>query len=216
MAQIERAALIAEHKYPPAMHTVVWLFDQSSCHKAYAPDALNATHMNVHPGGAQPALHDTVWAGRPQKLVGSDGVPKGMKQVLEERGINTATLLAADMRVILSNYEDFRTEKTIVERYLLDRRHLVFFIPKFHCELNPIERVWGQAKVYSRAHTNFTLPGLRKIITPALDSVQLDSMRKYFRKTRDYERAYREGYKAGREVEQALKVFKSHRRFFFE
>ncbi len=47
MAQIERAALIAEHKYTPAMHAIVWLFDQSSCHKAYAPDALNATEMNV-------------------------------------------------------------------------------------------------------------------------------------------------------------------------
>lgn len=67
MAQIERACKIAEYKYTPAMHTLVWLFDQSSCHKAYAPDALNAkNNMNVKPGGAQPILRDTVWAGKIQ------------------------------------------------------------------------------------------------------------------------------------------------------
>ena len=38
MAQVERAVCIAEFKYPPAMHTLVWLFDQSSCHRAYASD----------------------------------------------------------------------------------------------------------------------------------------------------------------------------------
>ena len=62
-------------------------------------------------------------------------------------------------RKILSNHDDFRNEKTILERFLIDRGHKVIMIPKFHCELNPIERVWGQAKRYSRAYTNFTLPG---------------------------------------------------------
>ena len=77
------------------------------------------------------------------------------------------------------------------------------FIPKFHCEMNPIERVWGQAKRYTRAHTNFTIAGLRNIIQPGLDSVSVDLIRKYFRKAREYERAYREGHQAGMEVEMA-------------
>ena len=28
-------------------HTLVWLFDQSSCHRAFADDAINAHRMNV-------------------------------------------------------------------------------------------------------------------------------------------------------------------------
>ena len=68
------------------------------------------------------------------------------------------------MRIILANHTDFSNEKTVVEHFLLDRGHLVRFIPKFHCELNPIERVWGKAKCYTRAYTNFTLVGLRRII----------------------------------------------------
>ena len=214
MAQIEKATKIAEYKYPPAMHTLVWLFDQSSCHRAYAPDALNVNNMNVKPGGAQAVMRDTVWAGSIQRMVFNNGVAKGMKQVLEERGINTQTLKAPDMRMILSNHEDFRTEKTIVEHYFTDRGHHVHFIPKFHCEMNPIERVWGQAKRYTRTYTNFTFPGLRKIMHDGLNSVTLDMIRKYFRKDRDYESAYREGLEAGKIVEQAVKIYKYHRRIF--
>ena len=68
---------------------------------------------------------------------------KGMKEILEERGINTSTLTGPQMRIILANHTDFSNEKTVVEHFLLDRGHLVRFIPKFHCELNPIECVWG-------------------------------------------------------------------------
>ena len=149
-------------------------------------------------------------------MVNANGEAKGMKQVLEERGINTATLLADDMRTILSYHHDFANEKTMVE-HLLEKEGLVgTFLPKFHCELNPIERVWGQAKKYSRAHTNFTIVRLRTLIDPALDSVSTDLIRKYFRRVDEYERAYLDGRKAGKELEQAVKVFKSHRRVFFE
>ena len=213
---LKDAVVIAEHVYPGDNHTLVWLFDQSSCHKAFAEDALNARRMNVRPGGNQPQMRDTVWGRKVQTMVMADGTPKGMKMVLEERGINTSRMNADNMRIVLANHEDFRTEKTLVEKYIESRGHIALYIPKFHCELNPIERVWGQAKVYTRKHTNFTLPRLRQIVGPALDSVRLDLIRKYFRTVGDYEKAYMEGRKAGKELEQAVKVFKSHRRIFFE
>ena len=68
--------------------------------------------MNVKPGGKQAVMHDTVWARQKQAMVDAAGVPKGMKQILEERAINTSTLLADDMRKILANHEDFRSEKS--------------------------------------------------------------------------------------------------------
>ena len=72
-----------------------------------------------------------------------------MKLVLKERGINTATLKADDIRTILSFHHDFRTERTLVEQSILDKGQQIVFFPKFHCsELNPIERVCGQAKHY--------------------------------------------------------------------
>ena len=50
MLQMKKAVQIAEFKYNPSTHTIIWLFDQSSCHKAYTPYALNASKMNVNPG----------------------------------------------------------------------------------------------------------------------------------------------------------------------
>lgn len=214
MEQMSKAVKIAEFRYDRDTHTIVWVFDQSSCHKAYAPEALNVNKMNVFPGGVQAKLRDTVWAGKVQTMVFSLGVPKGMKQVLEERGINTTTLRADDMRKILANHDDFRTEKTILETFLSEKGHTCLFLPKFHCEFNPIQRVWGEAKCYSRKHTKSTLPRLRNILPAAFDSVSVTTIRKYFRKSRDYERAYDEGYQAGTGVEKAVKLYKSHRRVF--
>ncbi len=96
MKNIEDAARIAEFKYPSEKHTIAWLFDHSSCHRAFADDALNANKMTVRLGGKQPKMRGTTWARQPQSLVDEDGVPKGMKQVLKERGINTERMLADD------------------------------------------------------------------------------------------------------------------------
>ena len=51
--QIEHAYEIADVKYPKGEGwKVVWVFDQSSCHKAMAPDALDAAKMNVNQAGS--------------------------------------------------------------------------------------------------------------------------------------------------------------------
>ena len=68
-------------------------------------------YMNVKPGGKQRVMHDTRWCGMEQKMVFSDGTPKGMKAVLQERGIDTTGLVADKMREILKKHSDFRDEK---------------------------------------------------------------------------------------------------------
>ena len=93
MQQLEAAVKIAEIKYPKADRWKwVWIFDQSSCHTAMAEDTLDVTKMNVGPGGKQPKMPDTVWAGEVQKMCYNLGIPKEMKKVLEERGINITSL----------------------------------------------------------------------------------------------------------------------------
>ena len=48
MEQLEYCAKIAECKYPRSDgFRVVWVFDHSSCHRAFAENALNAYKMNV-------------------------------------------------------------------------------------------------------------------------------------------------------------------------
>ena len=67
MTQNENATLIAETLYPKEQgYRIVWIFDHSSCHGAFAKDALNAYKMNVKPGGK---LRDTIYKGTPQRMV---------------------------------------------------------------------------------------------------------------------------------------------------
>ena len=106
IAQMERAVVIAEMKYPKEegwRH--VWVFDHSSCHAAMADDALDVNKMNVRPGGKQRIMHDTVWNGKKWRMytIASDGtkVAKGLKIVLEERGVSTVRKGADWMRETL-------------------------------------------------------------------------------------------------------------------
>ena len=54
--------------------------------------------MNVNPGGGQPAMRDTTYNGRVYKLVDSNSVPKGMRRILIERGVDVRGMKAANMR----------------------------------------------------------------------------------------------------------------------
>ena len=87
------------------------------------------------------------------------------------------------------------------------------FFPKFHCELNAIERNWCHAKKYTRAHCNGSITRLRRIVPEALETVSVELMNKFFSTCRLYEMAYREG-KTGKDVEGAVKLYKSHRRVY--
>ena len=54
----------------------------------------------MNPGRAQPRIRDTIWDGQPQMMIFPNGRPKGMKNVLEEWGIDTDRIRAADIAKI--------------------------------------------------------------------------------------------------------------------
>ena len=220
MAQIDKAFKIAEAKYPPRVYKHVWVFDHSCGHTAYAHDALVVSRLSRKPGGKQPAMRDTTWAGRPQKMVMDDGTPKGAAMILEERGINTATLKLEDMKIILSCHDDFKNEKSALHQKLEAKGHTVLFVPKFHCELNGIERVWGHAKRYTRAYCDYKFDSLRSTVPKALDLIPKETIKNYIQRSRNYMFSYLKGSLPGREMESEVesevkkfgKEYKSHRR----
>ena len=139
LQQVEKTIDIFERVHPQAK--ALFLFDNAPSHRKYADDVPNADRMNVGPGGKQPKMRNTVWAGGMQHLVDDSGVPKGMRAVLEERGVDTTDMRAGDMRNKLKTFTDFQRQKTILEQYIESRGHICLYYPKFHCELSPIERV---------------------------------------------------------------------------
>jgi hypothetical protein len=50
------------------------------------------------------------------------------------------------MYCVLSLQEDFVNEKPMIQHYVESCGHICMFLPKFHCELNPIQLLWGYAK----------------------------------------------------------------------
>ena len=133
--QVARAVKIANIKYPKSNGwRVVWIFDHSSCHAAMADDSLDVNQMNVKPGGKQRKMRDGVFDGKIQKMIMSNGVAKGLKMVLEERGVNTTGMNADKMREVLGNFSDFKNEKSRIERILTEKHgHIVYMLPKYHC-----------------------------------------------------------------------------------
>lgn len=111
LEQTQKAMRIFEDSFPGCVG--VFMFDCSSAHEAFAPDALRASVMNKSDGGEQPLLRDGYYAVRdtqsgqsvivPQQMwYWADGeeddpqnpgqkvkvkVAKGIKSVLQERGL---------------------------------------------------------------------------------------------------------------------------------
>ena len=192
LEQVGKAIDIFESKYLYAQG--LFLFDNAPSHKKCSNDALNVSHMNVKEGGKQPVMRDTMWNGEVPKMLDDDGIPKGMKRVLEERGVDTKGMNAIKMREELGQHPDFSNPKTILEELIEERGHMCIFLPKFHCELNAIERCWCHAKKYTIQYANGSIIRLRKIVPESLQTCTPDVICKYFKTCRDYMRANRGGY----------------------
>ncbi|KAF8139716.1 hypothetical protein EV363DRAFT_1392657 [Boletus edulis] len=213
--------------YPGKNHDGFWtnenlfVFDQSSVHGAFAKDALNAKEMNVKPGGKQRKMHDTtipmdnpnpLLRGMPQVMVfpvnlpsehadhAFCGQPKGMQQVLEERGLLSVLERANNGKVVgecqmckllhkaqerlaheaaaegaddvivdttgngvreSMRMDYFMNEKPLIQIIIEGAGHVCWFLPKFHCKLNPIEMYWGWVKAHDG--TDAAITGFRLV-----------------------------------------------------
>ena len=150
---------------------------------------------------------------------------------------------------MLAMQPDFRTECYSALQHAVEKRitlagadgavysclrHLCLlsFIPKFHCELNWIERIWDASKAYARSHCAYTLQGLRDTVplslsqdiselpeelrdSPDLPVSPLYLQRRWARISRQYMHEYRKGLDAceaiRRVTEQRTKPQARHR-----
>jgi hypothetical protein len=156
------------------------------------------------------------------------GLPKGIRQVLWERGLwdpnGEPKLSKADAAKRLRLCEDFATEQTELQRVFTNRGHILLLSPKAHPELagKGIEYSWGKAKRDFRQHNDCVAKNLHENVQKSFESLPLGRVRKFARKTREYMRAYAkshmlfgateadklEGYDA---VKKFVKGSKTHR-----
>ena len=69
--------------------------------------------------------------------------------------------------------------------------HKVVRLPPYHCDLNPIEMVWGIAKNHvARNNKTFKLKDTETLVSHALDSIKSSSFKDCIKKTEGIENDY--------------------------
>ena len=143
-------------------------------------------------------MADTTFDGQVQSFYFSEGHPragvfKGMQVILEEHGhpeIAKKNAQCKDFkcppgvrdcccRRFLYTEPDFVQVESNLEIIAQELGVMVIFLPKFHCELNPIEQCWGYAKRVYRFFPESSREGqLEKNALAALGEVNLSLIRK--------------------------------------
>jgi transposase len=215
--QTDRALDIFERNHPKGR--AVMGFDSSTNHRAYAPNALVAAHMNVGPGGKQAIMRDGWFIDkktgkRVAQSMHVNGNAKGLLAVLTERGIKVTDEKGVNFKQekltdLMAAEPDFKEQKCLLQEWIERRGHICLFFPKFHPELNAIEMVWSSWKRMLRKLCDGSFESLGANVHIALRAIGLEEIRAYERHCQRYYKAYREG-KSGYEAAQL--VYKSHRR----
>lgn len=81
---------------------------------------------------------------------------------------------------VLSLQDDFVNEKPLIQHYIESRGHVCLFLPKFHCELNPIEMLWGYAKYRYRNVTDGKFSTAKTLVPQCLDMCDVLTIRRFF------------------------------------
>jgi len=126
----------------------------------------------------------------------------------------------AGLRKLMGEQKDFKEQKGRVAELIEKRGHLCLFLPKFHCELNMIEMIWGRSKLFVRENTDGSSTRLIYGNNQFSEGLIWLSYRqnnlptalicKYARKVREFMHMYRLGVDA-HHLRAARKKYKSHR-----
>ena len=131
------------------------------------------------------------------------GKPKGVKQIAYERGLWRDGMVLRDnnnpersLFHVLQKCPDFQQfVKSILQEEIEKSGHVCDFLPKFHCELSPIERVWAKSKRYVRDYADDTRQTMTKNVKKSflLDNLPSETVIRFFGKSMDYAVAYHKG-----------------------
>jgi hypothetical protein len=138
--------------------------------------------------------------------------------VFEIRDARDATHCACSC-CALTDQDDFKNQASAIEEFFEGTKHKCVFLPKFHPELNFIERSWSAVKRYIRANCDGTIaalvdslgsPGDR--LGPAFMHMTIAQLRRYSRTCWHYCMAYEKELDFV-EADYFMKQFRRHRNY---
>jgi hypothetical protein len=98
----------------------------------------------------------------------------------------------------------------MLEEVIKAAGHECVFLPKFHCELNPIEMYWGWCKYRYRQIPKKTFAASRELALKYLDACPVEVIQRFINRSWKFVHAYEKGLD-GRAAEWAVKKQKQHR-----
>lgn len=171
-----------------------------------------------------------------QNMQYENGIQKGIKQILLERdlfkdnqGRYGLFLQCRDCRekvprnqrqnnnekccarYVLSQQPDFMEQESWLIETAKKHNFSVIFYPKYHCELNFIEILWGYIKSYHRRNCTYNYKDLDTDLSTTLtEKIPLLFVQKAYRHCFRFISGYRQGMTGGL-LDYAVKKYKSHR-----
>ena len=94
---------------------------------------------------------------------------------------------------ILSTHKDFFEQKSAIRMLIKERGHKCVFLPKFYCELNPIEMYWGYSKARYRQVKKTSFDYAKREVLITLDACSINTIRRFCNRSYRFIDAYRKG-----------------------
>lgn len=194
--QFKRALLMHESLHPGSI--AIFVFDNAPTHKASPDGALNAKKMTLKPSerleftaGRFMKTVDGVLKEVKQEMMEetADGVRRfrGLKAILEERGLQPAKWRLQTAMELLSKQPDFKVQKnklqTVLGQHNVEKKteHEIIYLPRFHPDLNPIERVWANIKAeWRKTDGDRGIQLLRGKVVTLVETVSVSTLQRYF------------------------------------
>ena len=239
IAQFQDFAEGFKHFHPS--QDLYFAFDNSMTHRAKSQDGLDVTKLNLSDGGKNVPLLRAGWYMKDgqrfvQNMQTEAGVQKGLRTILIERGKwNHQFGLMKICRpckfktpledravrdnirccatTILSLEPDFFEQRDALTEAVEGHGFNILFYPKYHCELNFIENVWGWLKQFYRKNCQYNYKDLKNTLPDTLTTkLDITMVRKFQRRCFRFMSGYRLKNLVGSDLDFAVKIYASHRK----
>lgn len=116
---------------------------------------------------------------------------KGLHTIAAELGLLSHTTGRVVKFQLIEMFEQFPCFQKVskLQRYIESRGHLCKFLPKFHCELNPVERIFAVLKRFVRERCTYTYSEMLENIHCGIALLSLNQMRRFSHRCDRYMRA---------------------------
>jgi hypothetical protein len=226
---------VLKHYHPDC--NLVIAFDNSMTHRARAPDGLDASRLNKGDGGKNVPLmrngffysgdtrHEQVMRNEKDEQLGLLSILKARDRKDLSVGGHRLNKQCNGCRLgltvdevgekccstkVLSEEPDFMMQKEWLTEVVELGGCSIIFYPKYHCELNFIEMVWGWLKSYHRRSCTYNYKHLEESLPVSIEeAMPVAFVRRAFRHCMRFMTGYREGL-TGPLLEFAVQKYVSH------